>query len=69
MNDKLEHWAFGFTLSMFGIIDSWFVFNGLIFAIGKELYDYKIKGRFDLLDIWATIGGVVTAIIILEIWK
>jgi len=37
--DKVEHWAFGFTLSMFGVIDSWFVFNGLIFAIGKELYD------------------------------
>ena len=65
--DKIEHWAFGFVLTWFGIINPWLTFTALAFAIGKELYDWKFKAHFDILDVYATIIGFVMAIVLLEV--
>lgn len=31
-----------------------------LFGLGKEIYDYKSYGKFDILDLLATIIGALT---------
>ncbi len=62
--DKVEHWAFGFVLTLFAIINPWLIFLGYAFGIGKEIYDHR-KGRFDLKDLLATYIGAGMALIML----
>jgi len=60
--DKIEHWAFGFVLTLFALIDTSFIFLGLIFAIGKETYDHFYGKGWDNRDILATCMGVLCAL-------
>lgn len=62
--DKVEHWAFGFVLTFFAIINPWLIFLGYAFGIGKEIMDYR-KGRPDLKDMLATFVGAGMALILL----
>jgi len=62
--DKVEHWAFGFVLTLFAIINPWLIFLGYAFGLGKEIYDHR-KGRFDLKDILATYIGAGMALVML----
>jgi len=64
--DKVEHWAFGFVLTLFAIINPWLIFLGYAFGIGKEVYDYKVKKRYELYDILATFIGAGMALIMLS---
>jgi len=34
--DKIEHWAFGFVLTLFAIINPWLIFLGYAFGLGKR---------------------------------
>lgn len=56
--DKIEHWAFGFVLSIGVIWSPWLFIPGVVFAVGKEIWDMK-HGKYDLLDIMATMVGVI----------
>jgi len=59
--DKVEHWAFGFVLSLGVFFNPWLFVIGVAFAIGKEVYDMK-HGKFDVFDIMATMVGVFCAV-------
>ncbi len=59
--DKIEHWAFGFVLTLFYIVHPSLVYSGLIFGVGKEIYDHKYGKGADPWDLLATLAGVVTA--------
>jgi len=63
--DKVEHWAFGFILTFFALINPWLILLGYSFGVGKEIYDYR-KGRFDLTDMLATFTGAGMALILLS---
>ena len=65
--DKIEHWAFGFVLTLFAIIDPVFIFLGLIFAVGKEIYDHSYKHEADGKDMIATCIGAFTAMVFLVV--
>ena len=66
--DKIEHWAFGFVLTFFGLIYEPLHGLGIFFAIAKEFYDWK-KGRpFDEIDLAFTLNGAFCAGGILVIW-
>lgn len=62
--DKIKHFIAGFMLSIFGIF--WFplILLGVIFAFGKENYDYKYGGNVDFNDFLATVIGSIVAVII-----
>ena len=62
MQDKIQHFAVGFCLSLTGIVFFPLILTGFIFGIGKELYDY-ISGRgvADWQDLVATFCGAVFA--------
>ncbi len=62
--DKVEHWAFGFVLTLFAIINPWLIFLGYAFGIGKEVYDRR-DGRADLMDVLATFIGAGMALVLL----
>ncbi len=62
--DKVEHWAFGFVLTFFALINPWLIFLGYAFGIGKEIYDYR-KGKFDLSDMLFTFIGAGMALVML----
>jgi len=64
--DKVEHWAFGFVLTFFALINPWLIFLGYAFGIGKEIYDYR-KERFDLTDMLFTFIGAGMALVILAL--
>ena len=56
--DKANHFIYGFVIFILANI----ILSGLIaliitcvFAAGKEYYDYKTYGKFDMLDMSATI--------------
>lgn len=66
--DKIEHWAFGFVLTLFAIIDPVFVWCGFIFAFGKETLDYIKRRRWDWLDINATLLGILVGIVFLWVY-
>lgn len=59
--DKIEHWAFGFVLTLFYLMHPALIFTGLVFAVGKELYDHKWGRGADPWDLLATLVGVVMA--------
>lgn len=59
--DKIEHWAFGFVLSLGGIFFYPLVFGGIIFTAGKEIYDIKY-GTVDVMDAVAGVVGVFSAL-------
>ncbi len=63
--DKVEHWAFGFVLTFFALINPWLIFLGYAFGVGKEIYDYKSKGTFDLTDMLYTFIGAGMALVML----
>jgi hypothetical protein len=62
MQDKIQHFAVGFCLSITGIFFFPLILTGFIFGIGKELYD-NISGRgvADWQDLVATFCGAVFA--------
>ncbi len=62
--DKIEHWAFGFVLTLFAVINPWLIFLGYAFGLGKEIWDHR-KGRFDLMDMLATYIGAGMALVML----
>ncbi len=59
--DKIEHWAFGFVLTLLYLIHPTLIFSGLVFGIGKEIYDHYYGKGADPWDLIATLAGVVTA--------
>ncbi len=65
--DKVEHWAFGFVLTLFAIAYPPMIFTGYAFGIVKELDDYRTKGKLDLTDMLATFIGAGMALVIL-VW-
>jgi hypothetical protein len=65
--DKVEHWAFGFVLSLFGLFYAPLFFLGIVFALGKELYDWKVQGHFSIGDVLATVWGFYCAVIFSEL--
>ena len=66
--DKIEHWAFGFVLTFFGLILWPFYFAGVGFTILKEIEDSRAGKPFDLKDISYGIFGANCAGAILVIW-
>lgn len=60
--DKIEHWAFGFVLTLFALIDTVFIFSGIVFAVSKETYDHYYGKGWDSFDLWATLIGVMCAL-------
>ena len=62
--DKVEHWAFGFVLTFFALINPWLIFTGYAFGVVKEIADYR-EGRFDLVDMLATFIGAGMSLILL----
>jgi len=65
--DKVEHWAFGFVLTLFAIAYPPLIFTGYAFGIVKEINDYRTKGRFDLKDMLATFIGAGMALVMLSL--
>ena len=65
--DKANHIIYGLVIY---IIANLFVENILAFGVvalfgaGKELYDYKSYGKFDVLDLLATISAALVLTII-----
>ena len=57
--DKIEHWAFGFVLTLFALIDPVFIFLGLAFAFCKELYDHFYGRGWKNVDIVSTCIGAI----------
>lgn len=59
--DKILHLLFGFIIAwrLIDINIHWMLsmIIVIIFAVGKELYDYKSYGLFDWKDMVATISG------------
>ena len=59
--DKILHLLFGFIIAwrLIDINIHWMlsIVIVIIFAVGKELYDYKAYGLFDWKDVIATISG------------
>jgi len=59
--DKIEHWAFGFVLSI-GVF--WYeplIFGGVLFTALKEIYDIKY-GTIDVNDAIAGVIGVFSVL-------
>ena len=64
--DKIKHFIAGLLLSSFGLIWLPLILLGLIFAIGKEVYDLiSGKGIVDFYDFLATASGSIVIIIII----
>ncbi len=63
--DKIEHWAFGFVLTLFALIHPMLIFTGYTFGVVKEIDDYRTKGKFDLIDMLATFMGAGMALVML----
>ena len=59
--DKIEHWAFGFVLTLLYLAHPNLIFTGLVFGVGKELYDHKYGKGADAWDLIATLVGVMSA--------
>ena len=64
--DKANHIIYGLLIY---IIANLFVENILAFGVvalgaGKELYDYKSYGKFDVLDLLATISAALVLTIL-----
>ena len=61
MNDKILHLLFGFIIAwrLIDINAHWIIalVVVILFAVGKEVYDYKSYGLFDYKDMIATISG------------
>ncbi len=65
--DKIEHWAFGFMFTLFYIIHPSLIYSGIVFAVGKEVYDKYYGTGFDIKDIMATLAGVWTGFMFLAV--
>ena len=61
MNDKILHLLFGFIIAwrLIDINIHWIIalVVVILFAVAKEIYDYKSYGLFDYKDMIATISG------------
>ena len=61
MNDKILHLLFGFIIAwrLIDINANWIIalVVVILFAVAKEVYDYKSYGQFDYKDMIATISG------------
>ena len=61
MNDKILHLLFGFIIAwrLIDINIHWIIalVVVILFAVAKEVYDYKSYGQFDYKDMIATISG------------
>jgi len=62
--DKVEHWAFGFVLTLFALIHPIFIFTGYGFTILKEFDDWR-NGKFDAKDMLAGFVGAGMALVLL----
>lgn len=62
--DKVEHWAFGFVLTFFALINPMLIFTGYAFTIVKELDDWR-NGKFDGADMLAGFVGAGMALVLL----
>lgn len=61
--DKVEHWAFGFVLTFFGIFFLPLLLLGYIFAFGKETYDKYYGTGWNDDDLLATLIGCGMAVL------
>ena len=62
--DKILHLIVGFVLTLLGLYILNFLFLGVIFAFGKEIYDYITKrGHAEWHDILYTLMGCGLAFI------
>ena len=63
--DKVYHLIAGFILTAIGFSVFNFLFFGVIFAFGKELYDYiSRRGKAEWSDILYTLIGCLIALIL-----
>ena len=60
--DKIEHYSFGFVFTLFALIDITFVFSGIVFALGKEVYDHVYGKGWNNGDIVSTCMGVMAGL-------
>jgi hypothetical protein len=61
--DKANHIIYGlviYVLCNLVLVDIASLCVVALFGLAKELYDYKSYGRFDVLDLIATIVGALT---------
>lgn len=65
--DKIEHWAFGFVLTLFYLIHPGLIYSGILFGISKEIYDKYYGTGFNMKDLIATALGAYTGIVFLSI--
>ena len=64
-HDKIEHWAFGFVLTLFYLVHPALILTGIAFGIGKEFYDHKYGTGWDGRDLSATSLGALTGMLLL----
>lgn len=57
-NDKLLHSFYGtLVYAIIALVDVTLAFGiTVLVAISKEVYDFRVKGEFSLMDMGATIG-------------
>jgi len=65
--DKQQHFIAGLLLSLLGLVYLPLISLGYIYGIGKEIYDYFEKGKFDVMDMFYTFAGAGVALAILII--
>jgi len=65
--DKIEHWAFGFMLTLFWIVHPALIFTGIAFAITKEIYDHYYGTGWNGGDLVATLLGAWTGLFFLMV--
>ena len=60
--DKANHIIYGLVIYIMAnlFVENILAFGAVVlFGAGKELYDYKSYGKFDVLDLLATISGAL----------
>jgi uncharacterized protein YfiM (DUF2279 family) len=72
--DKWEHLIVSYVIVMtFAHLASlgWGIFFGLLFGVGKEVYDEALKGSggsgFDLEDLIADAVGIIIAVLVFKL--
>jgi len=65
--DKQQHFIAGLLLSLLGLVYLPLISLGYIYGIGKEIYDYFEKEKFDVMDMFYTFAGAGVALAILII--
>ncbi len=67
--DKIEHWAFGFVLTLFALLHPSLIYTGIVFGIGKEVYDKYYGTGFSVRDLIATALGAYSGMVMLWLMR